>query len=85
MVWVVTMTRVVVDIRVLLVLVYYIGLIVVNHGRDLIQETIVLLMLFGHLLICMDVNVDMNPHRKTLLGQFVHVSAIVISSELILH
>lgn len=82
MVWV-TMSMVVVDICVLLVLVFYIGLVVVNHGRDLIQETIVLLMLFGHLLICMDINVDMNHHRKTLLGQF-DVSAKILSSEHVL-
>lgn len=36
------------------------GLVVVNHGRDLIQETLVILMLFGNLLICMDIDVDMN-------------------------
>lgn len=83
MVWV-TMSRVIVDICVLLVLDFYIGLVVVNHGRDLIQETVVLLMLFGHLLICMDINVDMNHHRKRLLGQFVHVSAKILASELIL-
>jgi len=53
MVWVVTMLRVVVDICVLLVLVYCIGLVVVNHDKELIQETRVLLMLFGNPLICM--------------------------------